>query len=59
MTPIDRWPQAFGGSPVCAWWKDAGAGAPDASGRVPGKQAAAGQRAGATSIVSRREVRDA
>lgn len=59
MTPIDRWPQAFGGSPVCAWWKDVGAGAPDASGRVPGKQAAARQRAGATSLAPRREVRDA
>jgi hypothetical protein len=59
MTPMDRWPQAFGGSPVCAWWKDVGAGAPGASGRVLDKQAGAVQRAGATSIAPRREVRDA
>lgn len=59
MTPVDRWPQAFGGRPVCAWWKDLGACAPDASRRVLGNEADAVQRAGATSIASRREVRHA
>jgi hypothetical protein len=59
MTPLDRWPQAFGGSPVCAWWKQVGAGAPDASRRVQETEADASRRAGARSIDRRREVRHA
>jgi hypothetical protein len=55
MTPVDRWPQAFGGSPVCAWWKDVGAGAPDVARRAIRGEADAVQRERATSSATRRE----
>lgn len=57
MTPIDRWPRAFGGVAVCAWWKDVGADAPSASSRRTGQDAHSAQRVGATSLGALREVR--